>query len=359
MELISVIVPVYNVEAYLMRCVDSIRKQTYQNLEIILVDDGSPDGCPALCEEIRAMDSRIKVVHKENGGLGYARNSGLEVTTGTYVTFIDSDDWIHETHIENLWREAARTHADVVLGAHTAVLTDGSMHSKPIGLPLAIFEGADITERILLPLIGADVTDTRDVPLSSSSCMNLYRVDLIRQYDLRFRSERVAVAEDLYFNIDYFAHAQRVAVSGETGYYYFENPASISRRYDPKRFDRTICFYQVLQEQIQQYGLEKLVSRRAERSFLMKIRVLLMLLVRAGLPRKETFREIRRILNHPLVKKILSDYPVDAYIPAMRLLVKCMRAGNAAGVYWLVKVREYAKKANWMKALLKRIGIGK
>ena len=106
LELISVIVPVYNVEQYLLRCVDSIQKQTYQNLEIILVDDGSPDHCPQLCEQIKAQDSRVKVVHKENGGLGFARNSGLDVATGEYVTFIDSDDWIAEDHLDNLYREA-------------------------------------------------------------------------------------------------------------------------------------------------------------------------------------------------------------------------------------------------------------
>ena len=77
MDLVSVIIPVYNVELYLDRCVDSIRKQTYRNLEIILVDDGSPDRCPELCEQIKMQDSRVKVVHKENGGLGFARNSGL------------------------------------------------------------------------------------------------------------------------------------------------------------------------------------------------------------------------------------------------------------------------------------------
>ena len=94
MELISVIVPVYNVEQYLERCVESIRNQTYSNLEIVLVDDGSPDRCPVLCEELKKADPRIKVVHKENGGLSSARNAGLLEAAGEYVWFVDSDDWI-------------------------------------------------------------------------------------------------------------------------------------------------------------------------------------------------------------------------------------------------------------------------
>lgn len=92
--MISVIVPIYNVEKYLRRCLDSIIAQTYQDLEIILVDDGSPDACPAICDEYAQMDSRIKVVHKENGGLSDARNSGLKVAAGEYIGFVDSDDFI-------------------------------------------------------------------------------------------------------------------------------------------------------------------------------------------------------------------------------------------------------------------------
>ena len=100
--LISVIVPIYNVEKYLARCVDSIVNQTYKNLEIILVDDGSPDRCPQMCDDYAEKDSRIKVVHKKNGGLSDARNAGMAVATGEYISFIDSDDWIETSMFELL-----------------------------------------------------------------------------------------------------------------------------------------------------------------------------------------------------------------------------------------------------------------
>lgn len=92
--LLSVIVPVYKVEQYLKRCTDSIRNQTYKNLEIILVDDGSPDDSGRLCDEIAMQDDRIKVIHKKNGGLSSARNAGIEIASGDFITFVDSDDWI-------------------------------------------------------------------------------------------------------------------------------------------------------------------------------------------------------------------------------------------------------------------------
>lgn len=112
-DLISVIVPIYNVETYLDECVNSIVNQTYTNLEIILVDDGSPDNCPAMCDKWKEKDNRIKVIHKENGGLSDARNAGLEIATGEYIGFVDSDDWIEEDMYEKLYASLIEENADV------------------------------------------------------------------------------------------------------------------------------------------------------------------------------------------------------------------------------------------------------
>lgn len=101
-KLLSVIVPVYKVEPYLRRCIDSIRNQTYQNLQIILVDDGSPDNCGAICNEYTKIDSRIMAVHQKNEGLSGARNNGLLFAKGEYIAFVDSDDWIHPTMYQTL-----------------------------------------------------------------------------------------------------------------------------------------------------------------------------------------------------------------------------------------------------------------
>lgn len=116
--LISVIVPVYNVENYLRACVDSIIAQTYDNLEIILVDDGSPDNCPAICDEYAEKDSRIKVIHKENGGLSDARNAGLSVMTGEYLMFVDSDDLLPKNAVSALYNLAVEYNSELVIGSH-------------------------------------------------------------------------------------------------------------------------------------------------------------------------------------------------------------------------------------------------
>lgn len=111
-ELISVIIPVYKVEAYLTACVESVLAQTYQNFEIILVDDGSPDNCPRMCDEFAARDSRIRVIHKENGGLASARNAGIDIARGDYLAFLDSDDLWSPLFLERLYRAIGETGAD-------------------------------------------------------------------------------------------------------------------------------------------------------------------------------------------------------------------------------------------------------
>jgi len=112
-KLISIIVPVYKVEPYLHRCVDSILNQTYKNMEIILVDDGSPDRCGEICDEYAKKDNRIKVIHKENGGLSEARNFGIDIAKGRYISFLDSDDWIHKKYISELYKLLIKTNADI------------------------------------------------------------------------------------------------------------------------------------------------------------------------------------------------------------------------------------------------------
>ncbi|WP_022757258.1 glycosyltransferase family 2 protein [Butyrivibrio fibrisolvens] len=122
--LVSVIVPIYNVEDYLPKCIDSIICQTYKNIEIILVDDGSPDSCGQICENYKKKDSRIKVIHKENGGLSDARNAGICRAKGSYYVFIDSDDYIHERMIETLVEGVVSTGADIAVCSFKNVKED-------------------------------------------------------------------------------------------------------------------------------------------------------------------------------------------------------------------------------------------
>lgn len=128
--LITVAVPIYNVERYLNECIDSIMAQSYKNLEIILVDDGSTDRCGVLCDEYQKKDMRIRVIHQENKGLSGARNSAIDIARGVYITFVDSDDWISQDMLEKLYQKMVEMHADMVVSGIESFYEDGTKKSN-------------------------------------------------------------------------------------------------------------------------------------------------------------------------------------------------------------------------------------
>lgn len=135
-KLISVIVPVYKVEKYLNKCVQSILNQTYHNLEVIIVDDGSPDKCPEICDDLASKDNRIKVIHKKNGGLSSARNAGIEIATGDYIAFVDSDDYIHEKMYEDMLQLIQKHDADMCICNHEYIDEEGNLYPISFSSPI-------------------------------------------------------------------------------------------------------------------------------------------------------------------------------------------------------------------------------
>ena len=136
-ELISVIIPVYKVEQYLDRCIESVVSQTYKNLEIILVDDGSPDNCPGICDKWKNVDSRIRVIHKKNGGLSDARNAGVAISKGKYIAFVDSDDYICSDMYEKLYKVIVKSKADMAICNFLCVGEEGNViNRKNIQMPI-------------------------------------------------------------------------------------------------------------------------------------------------------------------------------------------------------------------------------
>ncbi len=357
MELISVVVPIYNTVRYLMRCIESIQHQTYSELQIILVDDGSTDGCSELCDEICRNDSRIIVIHKENAGQGLARNDGIRVATGEYITFVDSDDWIGENHIFNLYEAITKNRADVALGDHTWVNVKGEHISKKLDLAEGVYEDERVKGEIILPLIGADVYDKTDVIINSSVSMNLYRMNVIKNNGIEFISERVAVAEDFYFNLDFLYCARRVIYCKNGEYFYCQNTGSTCEKYNPKRFERTLKFYELTAQRIKKYGLSGEVGYRAERSFLMKLRVAIRHIVMSDLSYREKVDKLKAILDNQTVKMVLYKYPIDTYGFSLRWLTKMMKRKDICGVYCLMYVREKGTNNALLKKVLVFLGL--
>lgn len=221
-EIISIIIPVYNVENYLARCVESVLKQTYQNLEIILVDDGSTDLSGTICDEYEKKDSRIVVIHKPNGGLSSARNAGLDRARGAYVGFIDSDDYVSENMYELLHEQIASDESDIANIMYVRAFESGKLISSCVPHQTnESFSAEKYLEELLMHV--GDV----------SVCTKLFPSELIGE--LRFLEG--VLNEDLLFMIELIKRMGNIRFIGTVGYYYFVREKSISSGYGKSVID--------------------------------------------------------------------------------------------------------------------------
>ena len=221
--LISVIVPVYKVEPYLDKCISSIVNQTYRNLEIILVDDGSPDNCPAMCDKWAEKDSRIRVIHKTNGGLSDARNAGMAIATGELMTFVDSDDWIAPDMYEHLYQRLAEDNSDIAACGVQMVWEDKTPSRMLMRDGNCILNQEEAMQAII-----------EESWLKQPVWYKLYKTELVR--DILFPVGKYH--EDVFWSYQAVGRAQRVSVSDHIGYYYLQRGGSImGAGYSLKRLD--------------------------------------------------------------------------------------------------------------------------
>lgn len=223
MELISVIVPVYKVEPYLDKCVSSIVNQTYGNLEIILVDDGSPDNCPAMCDAWTEKDSRIRVIHKPNGGLSDARNVGMAAATGELMAFVDSDDRIAPDMYEHLYQRLTEDGGDIAACGVQMVWTDETLPRMLTRSGSCILNNEEAMRAII-----------EESWLKQPVWYKLYKTELVR--DILFPVGKYH--EDVFWSYQAVGRAERVSVSDHIGYYYLQRGGSImGEKYSLKRLD--------------------------------------------------------------------------------------------------------------------------
>ena len=234
MPKVSIVVPVYKVEKYLDRCVQSLRNQTLQDIEIILVDDGSPDRCPEMCDEYARQDSRIHVIHKKNGGLSSARNAGIANAVGEYIGFVDSDDDVDETMYEQLLGVAEKTNVDYVMGDYIRFHADGSCYLVTKNIEGGLYSKDRIRKEIYPQLI---MTEAVDYGPCLSVCLALYRKNFLDQYQLSF-DEEVKWSEDNIFSaIAGYQCNSFYYYKGAGLYHYRENPGTITTSYRKGAWD--------------------------------------------------------------------------------------------------------------------------
>lgn len=234
MPLLSIIVPVYKVEACLDRCVASILAQTFSDFELILVDDGSPDRCPQMCDAWAKKDARIRVIHKPNGGLSAARNCGFDAARGDFIGFVDSDDWIAPDMYEHLYEILIRSGADFS-SVEMMIASDETQEPPRKDSRIRILDQRGMYDRFFRKT---------DFKIHYFAWDKLYRRQLLEQ--VRFWEGMLF--EDIYFNFQIIAHASRAACSNQVKYFWFFNSGSITRQGVVKRDMEAIQIWRQIAE---------------------------------------------------------------------------------------------------------------
>lgn len=338
---VSIILPIYNVEKYLHRCMDSLLGQTLKDIEIVMVDDESPDHCPQLCEEYKAKYPNVKVVHKKNGGLGFARNSGLEVCEGEYVAFIDSDDFVDVHMFEDLYRYANKNKLDACFCGYNVYKDEQHMRQRQEKTDYEVCDGRKAVDSVLMDMVGSEPTYYSDVKILSSMWKGIYSLKTIKENHLQFVSEREFIAEDIMFHIDFLPCANKVGFVPGCYYYYCDNGTSLTRSYRSDRFARELYQYESMEKRLLAHGYqEELFRNRLDRYLLLKIRACIsqqqnnVATNGYGMMRQEAMK----IVSCPEVRVFCKRYPSHLLPLKHRLFFNMVRFKMIDLIFLLLKI---------------------
>lgn len=327
MAKVSIILPIYNVEKYLSRCIDSLLNQTLEDIEIIMVDDGSPDNCPLICDEYAKRDKRVKVVHKQNAGLGYARNSGLDVAAGEYVAFVDSDDYVEQNMYKTLYEKAEKDKCDAVFcGFRTEISPDKWIYSDEVNEDVVWKD--DEVRTFMLDMIASEAGIKAERLYQMSVWHSIYKRSFIEERQIRFVSEREVASEDIPFQVDFLSKANTVAYVSKTFYSYCLNGTSLTATLKPEKYAR----YKHLRACLLAKSSDAEYVSRVNRLFIGYTRSHLYDIINSTWKHKVAM--INEIQNDEVWKEVRSDYS-PANLP---LVSKCIYKFLLSPSAWLLYI---------------------
>lgn len=310
---ISVIVPVFNMKKYLDRCMESLLSQTIvDQLEILLIDDGSTDSSPEMCDTYAYKYKNISVIHRENGGLGLARNTGLEAANGDFVAFVDSDDYVDRNMYERLLSFARANQLDCVIagGFYKVDRHGGIQEYTEIDQPQ--FFKDDQTRNVVKGMIASGPSDPTYFLYEMSVWRALYSRSIIEQNRISFYSERQYISEDILFHMEYMEHSQHTGLMPEIFYYYCENPTSLTRVLRTDRFDKTIVLYQKVIDMLKGYNYDAESFEYADKFLLLREKDILAEIIERKKELSVDYEDmIHTMLNDSVFQSVLSHYPID------------------------------------------------
>lgn len=267
---ISVIIPVYNVEKYLNRCLKTVVEQTLKEIEIILIDDGSNDSSLKICQQYKNNDSRIKIFSKKNEGLGLTRNYGINKASGEYIAFLDSDDYIELDFYEKLYKNIKKNNTDAVFGNIKLCTKNGQIRQNDV-IP---FKNKIVTAKkyIYNLLHVPDKLEYGKKYMGMCVWRALYKRKIIEKNQIKFESERKYISEDILFNIDFCMASNKISFVENAYYYYCYNNGSLTKTYRTDRFEKDIILYKEIIRRLKKYNQYEYVKRGIDSLFLEYVR---------------------------------------------------------------------------------------
>lgn len=322
---VSIIVPVYKVEKYLDRCINSLVNQTLKDIEIILVDDGSPDKCPEICDGYMNKYANIKVIHKKNEGLGVACNSGMKIATGEYIAFCDSDDWVDKGMYEQMYKAALDYNADIVYTGLKRVNSSKEVkeylsHPKQ----LEIYKGSNAIETVLLDFISSSPADKLDHRFQVSAKVCLYRHSILINNNCSFVSERILPSEDLIFNLSVIDHVNCVCFIPAYFYNYFQNDKSITSTIKPNHFRNMIntanYIFNLLNKE-QYRGIIEDIKTRLNRLIIAEARSFTQQIILSKLSYSQKKILVKDISKNSTLQEVNNSYPKNEMPVVHRIIL--------------------------------------
>lgn len=343
--IISVVIPVYNVENYLDRCIESVVNQTYQNLEIILVDDGSPDRCPQMCDVWAAKDERIKVIHKQNQGLGMARNTGIDAATGDYICFFDSDDFVSHELIEKAYAQMKKFDSEIVLYGHKRVnFAKHWSQNIEINSEQEVYRGEQVVSVFLPEFLGEDPETGKNFNIPISAWSGLFSMELIHRAEWHFVSEREIISEDLFSLFHLYREVRSVAILNESLYCYCENSGSLSQKYRADRYEKIKIFYNECLRLCAENVYNETVQKRCMEPFLSFTIGALKLEESSNRTLNEKIRSIKAIVHDGLLQEVMQQKKKDKTKLKKRLLYWAIRNRFVSLVYIFLALQNRMQK---------------
>lgn len=305
---ISIIIPVYNAERYIEKCLKSIINQTLTEIEVIIINDGSHDKSLEICENYANQDPRIRIIDKENQGVSIARNKGIEEAKGKYIMFIDADDWIENNACEILYSEIKQNSADLCFCNHIIEYNDRVKKVKFYDENSMILKD-DIRRKIILPLIEENQNKIHEKASFRSPWGKLFKKSIIIDNNIRFNKE-LSIGEDFIFNLEYLSKSEKVVMSDNYLYHYLINDTSTLKRYKSNCWD----LYRKLMVNLE-YFLKNTMNEENYLNRLNRLKIkYLLICVRNELSplnkkkNSEKIKYIKHMCNDNIVKLILKDY---------------------------------------------------